>query len=157
MGDEHNPALHRRRIGGLERGEAVEADQFGLQPLRTGAAAVAECGEDQRLREGGDDLGRSVAPFPIGDLERLDPDVCEAQRLELRDGPVAGARFGIAAGLARADFGGEALGDLPGQIVGQRGVTQPGGLFWLRLGKERRGQGGGAERQQQDFLHGVGG
>jgi hypothetical protein len=75
MRHESDLALHRRRIGGFERGEAVEADQLGLQPLRSGAGAVAERGEDQCLREGGDDLGRRLAPLPIGDLERLDPDV----------------------------------------------------------------------------------
>ena len=157
MRDEDDLALYGRRIGRLQRLHTVKLDDFGLESLGRGSAAVAERGQDERLREGRDDLGTGFAAFPIGKLETFDPDVGEAERLELRDRPVAGARLGLAAGLALADFGGEPFNDVPGEVVAQRGVAQSRGFLRSGLGEEGRGEGGGgAQRRHQDFLHGVG-
>ena len=77
----------------------------------------------QRLREGCDDLGLLDAAHPaIGDVERLDMNIGEAQRLQPRHRPGARARLGFAAGEARADLGGQSLDDRPGGVVAERAL-----------------------------------
>ena len=72
VGDEDDLAAHRLVGRGGQRFDAVERDQLGVDPLRRGRAAVAECGDDQRLRERRKDFGASppLAPIPACRMSR---------------------------------------------------------------------------------------
>src|SRR5690606_34121421 len=59
-----------------------------------------------------------------------------------------GAGVGLAAGDARANLGGQRLGDLPGGVVGQGPLAQARGLFEGPVGDAGFG-GDGRQRDQQ--------
>jgi len=84
-----------------------------------------------------------TAALPLREGHRFLPHLVEAQCLELGFGPGHGAGVGLAAGDARADFGGERFDHLPAGVIGQRLVAQLRGG-----GQRRRGQGGGMRRRE---------
>jgi hypothetical protein len=154
MIDEDDAAAHRRLWRRLQRGDAVEADDLGLDPPRRRRARIAEGGEDQRLREGRDDLGMLLAAHPDRHVERLDMDVGEAQLGEPAHRPVARPRFGLGAGEALADLGGQPFEEIPGDRVGgERAIAQLGGVVADRLGGSKRGEGEG-EGEEDQLFHG---
>ena len=143
---EHDLAAHRRARRGLQVGEAVEPDDLGGQPARRGRPAVAERGDRELLRKRCDDLRPLLAAHPDGHVERLHANVGEAQVPQLRQRPGPRARLRLGARHAGADLGGEALGDLVGERVGQRRVAElrdPG------IERERRRRGSDRRRLRE--------
>ena len=127
---------------GFERGHAVEAHDFGFEAAGGRRRRAAERGDDHALARRRDDVRLLAQRVPVRNREGLDADVAEAVVAQHAHGPVAGARFGFGAGQARADFGDEALDDVPGAIVlERRGAQALDGA--LLFGAERR-DGGGA-------------
>ena len=152
VGDEDDLAAHRLGRRGLELGHAVEADDFGGDSLRRGRAAVAERGDDQRLREGREDLGLSSPADPDRHVEVLDADIGEAHRGELRDRPGAGAGFRFRAGEPRPDLGRQSFDDVPGIIVAVSAASRSAATLGSTGGGRpgRGGDGGGGEQQSGD-------
>jgi hypothetical protein len=157
MADEHDLALHRAVRRGLQVGDGREIGDFTLDPLGRGRSAVAQRRDDQLLREGGDDRRFVMDAFPQRHLIGFDADIGEAQCLELGGGPFAPARFERRGGRARADFGRQPFGNVPGDIILQggfanRGVAGRSGLD--QSGSEDAAKEQGGERARSDFLHG---
>ncbi len=145
----------------LERRHAGEDHDLAGQAARRGRPRIAERGQGQLLREGGQDLGRFRAAFPDGHPIGLDPHILEAQRGQLGDRPGACARLGFGSGQSLPDFGRQPLDNVPGGIVLQRGIAQ---LRHLRidsgghgrrgaLGQGGRGKGGGGQGREDQALH----
>src|SRR5437868_5259971 len=105
MVDENDLALDGTVGRGAERIDAVEIDDLAGDASRAGRAAVAERGDGQLLREGGDDLGAFGAASPHRHGEGLDMDVGEAEPLELSDGPRPRASLGLGCRQALPDLG----------------------------------------------------
>jgi hypothetical protein len=84
----------------------------------------AEREQAQRLRKRCQHLGMLAAAHPLRIGDRLAPDLVEAERLEPRGDPFARLQIIRTAGEARADFGGQPFGELPGGIVAQGALAQ---------------------------------
>lgn len=78
-----------------------------------------------------DDGGLLAAALPLGESDRLGPDLVKAQGLELRLGPGHRAWIRFTAGNARAHFGGQRFHHCKAGAVGQRLLAQ------LRGGAQR--------------------
>jgi hypothetical protein len=115
--DEGDLARERACRRRLERIERREIDDFAFDALVGRGAAVAEGRDGEPEGDRGEQAGL-VAPTNIAtDPEVFDHDLAEAQRLQARFGPDAGARFGFGAGHARTDFAGEACKQVPGDLA----------------------------------------
>ena len=155
VGDEHDLAAHRFVGRGGQRLDAVEGDQLAVDRLAAGSApllpnAVTASG----WGKGAEDFGALRAAHPHRHVERLDADVGEAQRLQLGDRPVAGAGLCLGPGEARADFGRQPFGDVPGIIVLERGIAERGDL---RARDERLAAGARGERRRAERRRAGGG
>jgi hypothetical protein len=115
--DEHDLAPNCVVRGRLQVGERVKAHNSARDPLRRCRAAVAERRDHQFLRKGREDFGRFGSASPNRHVERLDPDVRETERPELRDRPIAGPGLGLGPGQALTNLGRQPFGDVPGVIV----------------------------------------
>ena len=153
MVDEDDLAAHGAVRRCAERVDAIEVSNLAGNPVRSGRPAVAERGDDQLLREGGDDL-RALRPTrPHRHGEGFDMDVGEAHRAQALHGPVTRPRLGLGRGKPLPDFGGQPFGDVPGimvvieDIVAQRGNRRVGdhGRRQRRGGLLREGRGGAGE------------
>ncbi len=120
----HDLAAHAFRCGRLQRVEACERDDFGGQPAGRRGRRSAEGADREWLRKRCDDLGALAAALPLRPAHRFRPYLVEAERLELRDHPLACLEIIRTAGEARADLGGQALGEVPRRVVVQGELTQ---------------------------------
>ena len=159
MVDEDDLAAHRRVRRGDQRVERVEHHHLGLDPRRRRRAAVAERGDRQRLRERRGDRRFLLAAHPHRHVEGLDPDIGEAERAQLGHRPSPRPRFRLGPAEPRADLGGQPLGDVPGDLVLERGVAQVRDVAGHRrhrrggLGEERSGSCCGEQRGEQALDH----
>ena len=162
MIDEHDLAAHRRVGGAAQVVDAVEGDHFAGHAGGAGRGRIAERGDDQPLREGGDDLGALGPAHPHRHVIGFGADVGKAHRAQPGHAPIAGARLGLGARGALADLGGQSLDDVHGVgVVIERGVAQRGDLRRnhrtdRRQGRRRRGarrlrgdDGGGGEEKRE--------
>jgi hypothetical protein len=123
--DEDDAAAHGGSGRGLQCCETVERDDLAFEPGRRGRRGIAEGGQHDALREGGQDLALLLAADPDGHVELLDAHVREAETAQLAHRPVPGACFCVGAGQARADFSREPFQDIVGDVVPQRRFAQP--------------------------------
>jgi hypothetical protein len=131
-----------------------EIDQRRGDPGLGRGAGIAERGDRQRLRGKADQFGLVGAATIGAHGERLDRHLLEAQRLEPRGRPFAGARFGQAARRARADLRGQVAHQIPRDINGGRRRVGQGG------DKRQNGSSGrkvGGQQAHRQIPEGVGG
>src|SRR5690606_13569144 len=123
VADEGDLAFKAALGRGLECVQGGELDHLGLERA-LGADAATQGGDHQRLRKGRDDFRALVLAQPDGEGHRLQPDPVEAHLLEAGLGPGHGTGIGLAAGQARADLGGQAFDEVPGEVAGQGLLAQ---------------------------------
>ena len=127
--DEDQLAVQRvgRRVGGQEIVKALEEDDLGLEPAFRRRRRAAQRNGVDLLGIGRGDRHLFIDRAAAGpQIERklFDPHVFKPQLGHHRHRPVAGARLVRRAGEPRADFSGQAFGDLIGEIAVERGLGE---------------------------------
>ena len=129
MADEHDLAADRFVGRGLERGEAVEPDQFRIDPSGRGRRRCCPSAVTTSGWGKGDRISARSSPRTHTGMSNVSTrTLAKPIAVNLAHRPVAGARLGLGPGEARADFGGQPLGDVPGIIVLERRIAQGGDL-----------------------------
>ncbi len=159
MADEGNLARQAARRSRNQVGIAGKIDDFGGQSVRTGGAAVAQRGDMHRLDEGRRYRRGFFTADPSLHHEGLVGDLGEAFGAQPGHRPVARPRLGLGAGHPWADFGGDALDEIPGDGVGGErlfGLSDRGRFAGSHRGLGICGgrEGGGGGKRDQEGSHG---
>ncbi len=139
MRDEDDLAAHHLVRRGLELGLRIEPDDFARDALRPGRGAVAERRDHQLLRKGREN-GRGLrSACPHRHVERLDPDIGKAHRLQLSHRPFACPGLGLGPGHPLADLCRQSFDDVPGIFILECTIAKVGDIGGDGLRERRSG------------------